>query len=251
MVARSVLITGCNRGLGLEFVKQFVRLNKAPECIFAACRNPLQAEELNALADQHRNVHILEIDVGDHSTIDSAAKEVSEFVGDDGLNVLINNAGQMQHMETKIKNMKVENLRRLLEVNTVGPTIMTQTFLPLIRKASLKQKKSKDMSVSRAAILNMTGILASFDQNTMGGSYSYRLSKVAMNMLTKNLSVELKRDGILAVNLHPGWVRTDLGGKTAPIDVTESISGLMKLLPTLTNQHNGTFQQWDGTSLKY
>jgi len=243
MITKSILVTGCNRGLGLELIKQLASHQNTPWCIFAACRNPNEAQDLHHIADMHSNVHLLEIDATNHETIVQAEEEIAEYVQDDGLNVLFNNAGQIQGNEMRIKNVDVDNLRRLIEVNTITPLVMAQTFLPLVRKASLLRKPSKEMNVSRAAILNMCGIAASFGGNIYGGKYSYRMSKVGMNIMGQNLGMELKRDRILSVNIHPGWVKTDLGGKTAPLDKEDSIKQLIETLPQLNEAHTGT--HWD------
>lgn len=107
------------------------------------------------------------------------------------------------------------------------------------------------MGVTRAVIINMSSILGSISENTQGGLYAYRMSKVALNMTTKSMSVDLKNDQILCVAMHPGWVKTELGGAHAPLDVETSCKQMVQTILNLNESHNGTFIQYDGKQLPW
>ncbi|XP_057296886.1 C-factor-like [Hydractinia symbiolongicarpus] len=242
MFAKSILITGSNRGIGLELVKLLV---DQCEHLFAACRSPQSATELNVFAAEKKNVVVLKLDVTDQSTIDSAKETVQTTVGKKGLNCLINNAGMADWGETSMEKVTAEVLRKIYEVNTIGPAMVIKTFLPLIKQAS-SQAADDSMSTDRASILNMSSQFGSIADNAMGKSHSYRMSKTALNMLTKNLSIELKPDRILAINLHPGWVQTEIGGEGALITPKKSAEKMLELAAKFTEKDNAMFYSWDG-----
>ncbi|XP_070538165.1 C-signal-like [Ptychodera flava] len=247
--AKSVLITGCSRGIGLEFVKQFVRLPSPPAHIFASCRSPDTAYELQQISKDNPSVTVLKIDVEDMSTIENAALQVEQILVGRGLNLLINNAGFL-FREEKIEDVTEEKMLSTYKVNTVGPVFVTKRFLPLIRKAAQTYGKD-EYSTSRAAIMNISSIWSSIDYNEMARHYSYRCSKIALNMVSKNLSIELAADKILVINLNPGWVRTDLGGPNGSISTEESVNGLMNVMATRTKEHNALFYDFKGALLPW
>ncbi|XP_035735517.1 C-factor-like [Vespa mandarinia] len=247
---KSILITGSNRGLGLGLVKHLVQLPKPPENIFATCRDLNKATELKKLAETSRNIHIIEIDLTNTSNYQKIVNTVKEKVGSAGLNVLFNNAGISQKF-TRLGMVKKENLTNTFLINTVAPIMLAKTLLPLIKIAAKNNDIEKGMNINRAAIINMTSILGSITQNDQGGFYSYRCSKAALNAATKSMSIDLKDDGILVVCLHPGWVRTDMGGNNAPLDIDTSISSILNVMETLSEKHTGSFLQYNGTTLPW
>eukprot|EP00794_Sanderia_malayensis_P014982 gene14982-16527_t len=248
-LARSVFVTGSNRGIGLELVKQLIKPEKAPEHVFAACRSPDKAEDLKKIADEHKNVHIVKLDVCNMDDIKHAKEVVAKHVGDLGLNVLINNAG-MLFRERKLQDVTAEQMMQCYQANTIGPTMLIQEFLPLLQQAS-KHEASKEMSCAKAAILNMSTKVASITDNGMGGIYSYRASKIGLNIVNKNLSIELKEDKILAVLLHPGWVQTDMGGSNAITPTEESVAGLLNVAQGLGEKDNGLFYDFKGNPIPW
>uniref|UniRef100_A0A1B0FM00 Uncharacterized protein n=1 Tax=Glossina morsitans morsitans TaxID=37546 RepID=A0A1B0FM00_GLOMM len=246
----SILITGCNRGLGLGIVKALTRLPKPPQHLFATCRNKDQAKELQDLAAQNSNIHILEIDLRNYDAYENLIKQIEEITENNGLNVLFNNAG-IAPKSTKITATKKDDLMNTLETNTVVPIMLTKVAcLPLLKKAATVQS-NLDFGVQRAAILNMSSILGSIEANADGGLYAYRTSKAALNAATKSLSIDLLADKILCVALHPGWVRTDLGGSRAPLEVDETMTKLIDTVLQLNATHNGGFYQYDGEKLPW
>ncbi|XP_037940371.1 C-factor-like [Teleopsis dalmanni] len=245
----SILITGCNRGLGLGIVKELLLLPNVPKYIFATCRDQSKAKELQELAAKHSNIYILEIDLLKYSDYANLVQKVDEITKGEGLNVLFNNAG-IAKWERSIDDIEAENLLSIYETNSVAPLLLAKAFVPLLKKAS-KANEKKPMGLERAAILNMSSRVGSIDDNTSGGLYSYRMSKAALNMATKSLSINLKEEKILCVTLHPGWVQTDMGGANAPLDVETSTKLLVQNVISFNEKHNGEFYQYDGKQLPW
>ncbi|XP_060605611.1 C-signal-like [Ruditapes philippinarum] len=127
------------------------------------------------------------------------------------------------------------------EVNAIGPLMVAQTFLPLLRQAA-GQQSSEPMSCGKAAIINISTGVASITENSSGRMYPYRASKAALNMITSNLSLDLKSDGILCTAIHPGWVKTEMGGPNALISTEECLKGIMFVLEKLQgDEESGKF----------
>ncbi|XP_060529232.1 C-signal isoform X2 [Cylas formicarius] len=246
---RSILATGCNRGLGLGLIRRLVKEINPPKTIVATCRDIAKAKELGEIAQIHKNVHILELDVQNVDKFSHFSKEVERIVGDNGLNVLFNNAGYSPK-STRINFVKADQLTLTFAVNVAAPILLTKVMLPLLKKASAS-KSSSPLGSERAAIVNMSSVLGSITLNKDGGLYAYRCSKAALNMATKSMSIDLKNDGILVTAIHPGWVKTDMGGSNAPLTVDESITGILKVLRGLSEEHNGRLVQWDGQYLAW
>lgn len=232
----SCFITGANRGIGLEFVRQIINLDPKPINVIAACRNPDKAEELKKLTSVANNLHIVRLDVRDFSSYDKLSTEVNQIVGTKGLDLLINNAG-VAAFKT-LSQVSPKDMLESLEVNTVAPLILTKTLLPLI-KASDAEKRSK-------LIVNISAIIGSISENNQGGMYPYRTSKAALNMITKSVAADLEKEGILCVSMHPGWVKTDMGGKNAPMKVDFSVSKMIKTLGSIDKNSNGKIINFDG-----
>ncbi|XP_076244470.1 SDR family oxidoreductase sniffer [Calliopsis andreniformis] len=247
---RSILITGCNRGLGLGMVKHLVKHPQPPETIFATCRDVNKARELTALAEKSKNVCIIEIDLADTKKYDKIVQIVSEKVGDAGLNVLFNNAG-ISPKFARLGLVKEEHLTQTLFVNTVVPILLSKALLPLLKTAANNYEDKSKMNVNRSAIINVTSLLGSISQNVQGGQYPYRCSKAALNAASKSMSIDLKEDGILVTSLHPGWVRTNMGGNSAPLDVDFSVSNMLNTLYSLTEEDTGCFIQYDGKTIPW
>ncbi|XP_037937537.1 C-factor [Teleopsis dalmanni] len=245
----SILITGCNRGLGLGLVKELIKLNNAPKHIFATCRDLAKATELRELADNNSNLTLFEVDLRNFEYYNQVVNEINEATEGCGLNVLFNNAG-IAPKSTRISLVKEEDLRNTLTTNTIVPILLTKACLPLLKKAS-KRCANIEMGINRAAIINMSSILGSIEDNNIGGLYAYRTSKAALNAATKSMSIDLFPHKILCVSLHPGWVRTELGGSNAPLDVDTSTSTIVKTLMELNSSHNGGFYQYDGKQLPW
>ncbi|KAL7641193.1 UNVERIFIED_CONTAM: hypothetical protein RMT77_008331 [Armadillidium vulgare] len=248
MVCKNILITGSNRGLGLEFVKQLLNTNSPPVNLIAVCRSPEKAKDLTELQKNFLNLKILKFDLWNEDKYEEFATSVTDIVGSDGLNLLVNNAG-IAPKSTKINKVTFEQMKDTLFVNTVAPLMLTKTLIPVLKTASSLFGSSNEMSITRCGVINMSSILGSIKENADGGLYPYRCSKAALNAITKSLSLDLKPYKILVTSFHPGWVRTDMGGPRAPLSPEESIKRILTTLSTLGEEHNGEFLQYDGKLL--
>ncbi|XP_064526872.1 C-signal-like isoform X2 [Pseudopipra pipra] len=251
LCVRSVLVTGANRGIGLGFVQHFLKMPNPPQWVFAGCRDPKgqRAQELQNLASKHPNLVIIPLEVSDPASIKAAAARVEELLGGSGLNILINNAGILNPIS--LDKETLETMTQIYTTNTVGPLLLGQAFLPLLKKAA-QGSPGSGMSCSKAAIVNISSIggsIASFSAWEMIQASSYRCSKAALNMLTKCQSLAYKEHGIFCAALHPGWVQTDMGsggGHTPPVTVDASVTGMLKVLSSLSEKDTGTFLDWEG-----
>ncbi|XP_073669381.1 C-signal-like [Paramisgurnus dabryanus] len=243
----SILITGASRGLGLEMVRQLLSTPERPK---KNHRNRCRGTELQALAKSHPEVHVVTLDVTSDVSVNDAVQEVKSIVGADGLNCLINNAAINIHCDLDTVTRDV--MMKTYEINTVAPLFVTKAFLPLLREAA---GQGSGMGIHRSAVINVSSILGSVQLNwgEMGAPklYAYRPSKSALNMITRSLAVDLEAEGILCVALHPGWVRTDLGGADADMSVEESISSVLPVICGLTEKDHGGFVSYNGETLPW
>ncbi|KAM6430319.1 C-signal-like isoform 1-T1 [Liasis olivaceus] len=252
---RSVLVTGSNRGLGLELVRQLARKSNPPQWIFATCRDPAgpRAQDLKNLAAEHQQIVIIPLDTCDPSSVKAAAAKVAGHLKGAGLNLLINNAGilKLSTVETETP----ENMSEVYKTNVIGPMIVSQAFLPLLRKAS-QESSQKGMGCSKAAIINITSECGSITNPfawNLNELISYRCSKSALNMLTKCQSLHFAKDEILCITLHPGWVQTDMGNELGlpPLTMEQSLQGVLHTLAGLSEKDHGTFVNWEGNRLPW
>ncbi|CAJ0933110.1 unnamed protein product, partial [Mesorhabditis belari] len=244
----TVLITGANRGIGLGLVKEYLKVG-AIKHIFATTRNPDKAEDLTQIQDNR--LHVLRMDVQDDSSIKEAFDQVNRVIGDEGLNLLINNAGIWTSYAVNEEPNRVA-LQNIFNTNTTAPLIVSQIFLPLIRKSA---QRGGDWGAQRAAIVNISSGMGSIGENTSGSghnkSIAYRMSKAALNQMMKTLAVDLEPEGILSVAFCPGWVQTDMGGKSAMITVDESAAALVNTISTFDKQHTGAYLRRQGNKIEF
>tara|TARA_B100000795_G_C22705040_1_gene401219 strand:+ start:72 stop:758 length:687 start_codon:yes stop_codon:yes gene_type:complete len=226
----TVLVTGANRGLGYEFVKQY---SEKGFDIFACCRNIDQAKNLKKLAEVSNNIEIYELDVGNIKKIKNLAQQLQNKK----IDVLINNAGI--YRSSTIGNTNYDDWLESFKINTIAPYQIIENFLGQIIKSDLKK------------IVSITSKMGSIDDNTSGGSYIYRSSKTAMNSMMRSLTHDLKNKGIATLTLHPGWVRTDMGGPGGWINTSESVGGMIKQIDKLTIDHSGKYLDYAGKSIKW
>uniref|UniRef100_A0A914VKK8 C-factor n=1 Tax=Plectus sambesii TaxID=2011161 RepID=A0A914VKK8_9BILA len=258
MHPRSVLVTGASRGIGLEMVRQLAAIQDGPVHIFAACRNPDAAEDLQILTKDYPQVHPVYLDVENDESIWSAADQIQAILKptDEGLNLLINNAGICDKEGSGFSVPGAERgvFLHHLNVNSVGPVLVTQAFLPLLQKAAAISNSGK-MGAHKAAIINISSILGSIAENALGSklipNIAYRMSKTALNQLTKTLAVDMKPDGILVASFCPGWVQTDMGGPQADLKVNESVSALLNSIEKLSDEHTGDYFHHNGETISY
>ena len=221
--ARTVLITGANRGLGFEFARQY---SAAGWRVIGTARKPATATDLKDLG-----VRVLQLDVADAQSVAAMAKVLEG----EAVDLLINNAGMANRDGMDFETMDFDAVERVLAVNTIGPMRVTRALLPNLRAGNGKQ------------IVHITSGLGSIEENTGGGYYGYRESKAALNMFNRSLAWNYKDEGFTCVVMSPGWVRTDMGGPEANLSPEESITGMKKVIDGLTIEDTGTFQSWNGT----
>jgi len=224
----TVLITGANRGIGLEFARQYATDGWD---VFASCRNPKAAKELANLARSSGDkVTVLAMDVTDGESVRSAARQF----GNGAIDLLVNNAGIAGVRGQRTGHIDYANWARVLDVNTMGPLRVIEAFLDPIARSEHR------------LIVTITSGLGSLADNTSGGSIAYRTSKAAVNMAMRSVAAELAPRGITCVAINPGWVRTDLGGANAPLAVEESVHAMCRLIGRLRPRDSGRFFNYDG-----
>ncbi|XP_069821369.1 C-signal-like [Dendropsophus ebraccatus] len=249
-----LLITGSNRGIGYELVRQLVEQQNPPKQIFATCRDPSSPrnKKLNDLAAKHPNVVVIKLETTDANSIKEASKEVGKHLNGAGLNLLINNAGIASKSDLDCADS--EDFMNVYSTNLIGPFLVAKELLPFLKKAA-EENPEKPLSCSKSAIINVSSRLGSI-QDTLGSyndypALSYRCSKAALNMLTQCQSQGYKKDGILCTALHPGWVQTDLGGEEAPLTVEQSVQGILQVLDSLSEKHSGILINWEGNVMPW
>lgn len=247
MNPRSVLITGTNRGIGLQLVRSFLELSSPPKHLIATCRNPDDAVALQSLAKEHKNITVLKLDCSnvEDDKVASFVSQVEEVLQGEGLNLLINNAGKLIR-----EPVTAETLSDVFTVNAFAPLLITKALIPLLRKAA-DSTEGEGLSLSRAGVVNMSSKVGSIADNGKGGNYLYRGAKIALNMFNKNLSIEYGKDGLLFVLLHPGWVKTEMGGPNALISTEESVQGMMQMMEKCTEEHQARFFDYNGVEIPW
>lgn len=170
--------------------------------------------------------------------------KIDEIVGDNGLDVLINNAAV--YLKVSLLEGSSDNMIDNFKVNAVAPFMITRSLFSLLRKAASKN------NLHRPVVVNVTSKMGSMDDNQSGGHYAYRASKAALNMITKSMSVDLASSGIKAVAIHPGWVRTAMGGPNGLIDTFESVTNMIRVIGDVqTGKNTGLFLNYNGVEIKW
>jgi len=226
---KTTLITGANRGLGLEFSRQFAADGWR---VLACSRHPEKSDELNRLASQYPDlVQVLALDVANLVQIERLAQDLAEA----SIDLLINNAGIYPDSDKRgFGHTDYAEWLQAFRVNTLAPLKLAESFATQISRSNLK------------TIVNITSKMGSIADNCGGGNYLYRSSKAALNMVVKSLAIDLKPLGIAAVVFHPGWVKTDMGGPNAMITAERSVSGIRQVISKLTLADSGKFFAFDG-----
>ncbi|MCS5711546.1 SDR family NAD(P)-dependent oxidoreductase [Candidatus Berkiella aquae] len=226
----TILITGANRGLGLEFVRQYAE-NGAN--VLACCRDLAEASELQALKEQYNNIKLFALDVSNTEQIQSLANELKEPI-----DILINNAGMLQ--KENLQDLSVDTLLQTFMVNSIAPIKMAAAFTPHLANSK------------RKCLVCISSSMGSISENLSGGYYSYRSSKAALNMLMKSAAIDLASQGIKVLLLHPGWVRTRMGGSEATTEAVESIQGMRKVIENYQPAAGEViFYRYDGGTVKW
>ncbi|XP_038069208.1 C-factor-like isoform X2 [Patiria miniata] len=201
---------------------------------------------------ENPSVKVVQMDVTKEDDFPAAVREVDGVVGERGLTVLINNAAIFSGHTCETATC--EDSVHLYRVNVIGPMLVTQAFLPALKRAAaLTSSDDTTMSMQTAAVVNMSSVMGSLASTKNGKSASYRMTKVAVNMLTVCMAHDFASYGILAVAMHPGLVNTDMGkrhaGKLSP---KESVCGILDTLLKLRGrQASGKAYQWNGQILAW
>ncbi len=224
--SQTVLITGANRGLGLEYAQQF---SERGYTVIGTARNPDAATELAKVADR-----VEQLDVADPASVAALAERLDGVP----IDILINNAGMFDRDDVTIDAVDFGTMEQTFAVNTFGPLRVTQALLPNLRAGKAR------------LIISMSSQLGSI-ANSNGRWYAYRASKTALNQFNKIWSVELASEGFTCVVLHPGWVRTDMGGPNASYSPEESVTGLVNVIGALTPEDNGGFYDFQGNPIPW
>jgi NAD(P)-dependent dehydrogenase (short-subunit alcohol dehydrogenase family) len=224
----NTLITGANRGLGLEFARQYAGDGWQ---VYATCREPSSASELHQLGNESGDkLRILALDVTDPASIKKAAADLDG----EPIDLLLNNAGVGGARGQTIGNINYEAWAQVLDVNTLGPLRVAEAFVDHVARSQLK------------LIVTLSSGMGSIGDNTSGGAFAYRSSKAAVNMVMRSLAIDLAPRGITCVVINPGWVRTDMGGPHGRQSPAENITKLRRLIEHLRPTHSGKFLNHDG-----
>ena len=227
----TVLIAGANRGLGLEFVRQYAADGAS---VIAGCRDPDAAADLQALAKEHGGkVTIHALDVAD----DASVQAFKSAVGDTPLEIFVANAGVYGGQQQSFGDIDFDGWLKTLAVNTLGPVRLAQAF-------------AENVTAAKGKLIAITSLMGSIADSS-GGYFAYRSSKAALNSAFKGVAMQLKDKDVITAVLHPGWVQTDMGGKSAPLTPEQSVSGMRRVIAGLTTADIGSFHDYAGKALPW
>ncbi|OQW53721.1 MAG: hypothetical protein A4S09_06645 [Proteobacteria bacterium SG_bin7] len=232
-MSKVAFITGTTRGIGLELTK--ILLPKKYHVI-ATGRETKKSKGLSSLKSDYPNaLTLIDLDVTDDEEISNLK---SKLQGMQQIDLLINNAGIFAADDNQIlEKIDSESTLKTFMVNTMGPLKVTQTLLPYLKKSKTP------------LVVNITSQMGSIDDNKMGRYYGYRMSKSALNMMTKSFSVDYP--DIISIVMHPGWVQTDMGGKQAPVSPQDSAKGIVAVIENLKRKDSGKFYDFRGETLPW
>lgn len=225
-MANTYLITGANRGIGLEYATQ---LRARGDTVIATCRDVEKAAELKATGAE-----VMGLDV----TSEPSIAELGKALSGRAIDVLINNAG-VSSTSKSLADCTQEELAKVLLVNSIAPMLVTKAALPALKKGNGK------------LIVHISSQLGSIANNTGGSSYGYRASKAALNQLNRSLAAELAPEGFHTLCMHPGWVRTDMGGPNATLSTEESVRSMLGVIAKAREVASGSFLNFDGKPLPW
>jgi short-subunit dehydrogenase len=229
----TVMITGANRGLGLEFSKQYLERGFK---VLATCRVPSEAEGLQKLQNKFgENLKIFSVELAKHSDIEELKNEIKS----EAIDILINNAGVYHGRGQIFGELNYEDWLKTMQINLLAPVKIAEVF---VENLLIGEKK---------CLVNITSQMGSIADNNSGGSYLYRSSKAALNAAVKSVSIDMKEQGLIAVVLHPGWVKTDMGGENASMSAEESIRRMSQVIDQLNPEKSGKFLNYDGNEIEW
>ena len=226
-----ILITGANRGVGLELTRQL--MVDSNHFVFACCRNPAGAIVVQELIARHGNGMLVEMDVSTDRSVRAAAEVISAETT--SLDILINNAGIL-HRNKSLAAIDTDIAQHQFNINATGPVRVAQAFVELLAQGN------------NPRLVNISSQLASVSELENGnwGAYGYNASKAALNVFTRMMANELKPHGITVVAMHPGWVQTDMGGASANVTPQDSAAGILNVTHALTIEQTNQFIVYNG-----
>jgi len=231
-MAKHLLITGANRGIGLTMVQHYLADGWL---VTACCREPENAKELQSLLEANEGLSVFQLDVTDYEGVD----ELAENLVGEPIDLLINNAGYYGPKGSGFGGTDVDEWRQVMEINTIAPLKIAEAFCA-------------NLALSEHGIYAaISSKMGSMGDNTSGGSYIYRSSKAALNSVVKSLSIDLSSDGTYVVAIHPGWVQTAMGGPNALITTDESVTGIKRVLDNLSTEQSGGFYDFNGKEIAW
>ena len=232
-MSKTILVTGANRGIGLELVKQYAKLNCT---VLACCRDPNHALELQSLKQDHKSIRIYQLDVSNEDDI----KQISEQLKNEKIDILFNNAG-ISGQDNPFGEITYTDLISTFKVNTIGPVLLMQA----LHKQVINSKNK--------IIVNTSSALGSieFNQDASWFWLSYRISKSGLNAATRSIANQLKSKGVIVIALDPGWVKTDMGGKNATLTTQECVTEIRNTLENISLSDSGSFIRYDGKHVSW
>jgi len=229
----TILITGANRGLGLEWTRQCLEVGWR---VIATCRHPEAAEDLRQAIAGHDQAVLYRLDVTDAQDLRSLRMDLET----EPIDVLLNNAGvYLDKFDPGLGGLHFDAWERSFAVNTLGPARVTETFLDNVARSE------------RKLVLAITSHMGSIAEIGAPGAYAYRASKAALNAVMKGMSLELKPRGVGVLLLHPGWARTRMGGPDGLLSAAQSVAGMRALMERFTLDQSGSFLRYNGTLIPW
>ena len=223
----NILIIGANRGLGLEFAKQYSELGHH---VFATTRDKSKSDQLVAIA----NTTVFELDLNKDKSIDSFIDEMSSIK----IDILIHNSGIFRD-EQLSEDLEIDAWMNEMRINAITPIIVARKLKPNVLAGEDKK------------IIFISSQMGSIDDNYSGRFYFYRSSKSALNSAAKSLAIDWKDKNISVLMLHPGWVKTDMGGESAKLEIPDSIQRMIQVISDLNLETSGSFVNYEGNKLEW
>lgn len=230
----NVVVTGANRGIGLEFVRQLLRRG---DRVWACTRHPETSRELMAWSRQHGSDRLTVLPL----EVTNPAHQANLFatVGSAAVDLFVSNAGVYGPRLDRVGSTDASAWEETLRINVIAPKQLVEGLVPALRRSQ------------QPVVALLTSKMGSLDDNHSGGAYIYRSSKAALNAVGKSLAHDLAGEGIKILMLHPGWVRTDMGGPNAEMDVSESVTAMLGIINAAVPADNGRFIDVDGSTIPW
>ncbi len=230
-----VVVTGANRGIGLELVRQLIERGDEVDAVTRKAEVIYEDPASRGGPGPVGHIRVYRCDITD----DAAVRTFASELGDSAIDMVINNAGVGGGPHQSQHDLDFAEALHTFDVDALGALRISLALLPHLRRGQGKK------------LVHITSGLGSITDNRSGGFYAYRMAKAALNMMSKNLAVELRGEGIASYVINPGWVQTDMGGPSAAITPAESVHGILRMIETATLAQSGEFLDWKGGRYPY